>query len=340
MSGEVWATVYDRLAQLIEEHHTTLIFANTRRMVERVSRQLAERLGETAVAAHHGSLSQRNPLRCRAAAESRLTQGHGGHRVAGARHRHRRRRAGLPAGYAALDLRIPAARRPRQPLGEWRAEGAHLPGAAATSWWIAWRCSTPCGAASSTGCASPNTRSTCSRSRSWPKWRHANTAKMNCSTWCAARIRIATSSAGTSTPWCACWPKASAPSAAGAAPTCIAMPSTRCCGRARARASRPSPAAAPFRTTPTTRSSSSRPASSWARSTRTSPSKASPATSSSSATRHIASCAWKPAACASKMPRASRRPFPSGSARRRRAPTSSPRPCRACAPTSKRCCPR
>ena len=38
MSGEVWATVYDQLAQLISEHHTTLIFANTRRMVERVSR--------------------------------------------------------------------------------------------------------------------------------------------------------------------------------------------------------------------------------------------------------------------------------------------------------------
>ena len=48
MSGEVWATVYDQLAQLIEEHHTTLVFANTRRMVERVSRHLAERLGETA----------------------------------------------------------------------------------------------------------------------------------------------------------------------------------------------------------------------------------------------------------------------------------------------------
>ena len=46
MSGEVWATVYDQLARLIEEHHTTLVFANTRRMVERVSRHLAERLGE------------------------------------------------------------------------------------------------------------------------------------------------------------------------------------------------------------------------------------------------------------------------------------------------------
>ncbi len=71
MSGEAWALVYDQLAQLINEHHTTLIFANTRRMVERVSRHLAERLGETAVAAHHGSLSKET----RFDAEQRLKAG-------------------------------------------------------------------------------------------------------------------------------------------------------------------------------------------------------------------------------------------------------------------------
>ncbi|HEX6395803.1 MAG TPA: DEAD/DEAH box helicase, partial [Steroidobacteraceae bacterium] len=71
MSGEVWATVYDQLAKLIDEHHTTLVFCNTRRMVERVSRHLAERLGETAVAAHHGSLSKET----RFDAEQRLKAG-------------------------------------------------------------------------------------------------------------------------------------------------------------------------------------------------------------------------------------------------------------------------
>ena len=71
MSGEVWATVYDKLAELIREHHTTLVFANTRRMVERVSRHLAERLGEQAVAAHHGSLSKET----RFDAEQRLKAG-------------------------------------------------------------------------------------------------------------------------------------------------------------------------------------------------------------------------------------------------------------------------
>jgi ATP-dependent Lhr-like helicase len=71
MSGEVWATVYDQLAELVREHQTTLVFANTRRMVERVSRHLAERLGEAAVAAHHGSLSKET----RFDAEQRLKSG-------------------------------------------------------------------------------------------------------------------------------------------------------------------------------------------------------------------------------------------------------------------------
>src|SRR6188508_1021871 len=71
MSGEVWATVYDQLAALIAAHHTTLVFANTRRMVERVTRHLAERLGAEQVAAHHGSLAKEQ----RFDAEQRLKAG-------------------------------------------------------------------------------------------------------------------------------------------------------------------------------------------------------------------------------------------------------------------------
>jgi len=55
MSNEVWQNVYDRLAVLIAQQRTTLVFANTRRMVERVTRALSERLGSALVAAHHGS---------------------------------------------------------------------------------------------------------------------------------------------------------------------------------------------------------------------------------------------------------------------------------------------
>jgi ATP-dependent Lhr-like helicase len=71
MSGEVWEQVYDRLAELIAAHRTTLIFVNTRRMAERVTRQLSERLGEEHLAAHHGSLAKERRLD----AEQRLKRG-------------------------------------------------------------------------------------------------------------------------------------------------------------------------------------------------------------------------------------------------------------------------
>jgi ATP-dependent helicase Lhr and Lhr-like helicase len=71
MSGEVWQQVYDRLAELIEAHRTTLVFVNTRRLVERVTRQLSERLGADQVTAHHGSLAKEQRLD----AEQRLKQG-------------------------------------------------------------------------------------------------------------------------------------------------------------------------------------------------------------------------------------------------------------------------
>ncbi|HZN99523.1 MAG TPA: DEAD/DEAH box helicase, partial [Gemmatimonadales bacterium] len=71
MSGEMWAEVYDRLTNLIKAHKTTIVFVNTRRLAERVSRHLAERLGEEAVTAHHGSLSKETRLD----AEERLKAG-------------------------------------------------------------------------------------------------------------------------------------------------------------------------------------------------------------------------------------------------------------------------
>jgi len=62
-SNEMWAEVYDRVADLIRAHHTTLVFVNTRRLSECVAHQLQERLGENAVLPHHGSLSRRPGLR-------------------------------------------------------------------------------------------------------------------------------------------------------------------------------------------------------------------------------------------------------------------------------------
>jgi ATP-dependent Lhr-like helicase len=70
-SNEQWDEIYDRLVALIEQHRSTLIFVNTRRMVERLSHRLAEKLGEGAVAAHHGSLARK----LRLAAENKLKLG-------------------------------------------------------------------------------------------------------------------------------------------------------------------------------------------------------------------------------------------------------------------------
>jgi ATP-dependent helicase Lhr and Lhr-like helicase len=68
---EQWGDIYDRIAGLVRAHRTTLIFVNTRRLSERVAHQLRERLGEDAVASHHGSLSKDRRLRV----EQRLKAG-------------------------------------------------------------------------------------------------------------------------------------------------------------------------------------------------------------------------------------------------------------------------
>lgn len=71
MSNAQWEQVYGRVAELALAHRTTLVFVNTRRMAERATRHLAERLGKEAVAAHHGSLSRE----LRLDAEQRLKRG-------------------------------------------------------------------------------------------------------------------------------------------------------------------------------------------------------------------------------------------------------------------------
>ncbi len=70
-SNEMWGEIYDRVAELIRQNRTTLVFVNTRRLAERVAHHLGERLGENAVLPHHGSLSRE----LRLDAERRLKAG-------------------------------------------------------------------------------------------------------------------------------------------------------------------------------------------------------------------------------------------------------------------------
>ncbi|MGZ4840428.1 MAG: DEAD/DEAH box helicase, partial [Candidatus Angelobacter sp.] len=70
-SNELWDEIYDRICELVQQHRSTLIFVNTRRLAERVAFNLAERMGEDVVGAHHGSLARK----LRLDAESKLKNG-------------------------------------------------------------------------------------------------------------------------------------------------------------------------------------------------------------------------------------------------------------------------
>src|SRR5213594_2096132 len=71
MSADVWEEVNARIAELITQHKTTLVFVNTRRLCERLTMHLSERLGADRVTSHHGSLSREKRLE----AEERLKRG-------------------------------------------------------------------------------------------------------------------------------------------------------------------------------------------------------------------------------------------------------------------------
>jgi len=70
-TNAIWSDIYNRIAEIAEHHRSTLVFVNTRRLAERVAHHLSDRLGESQVASHHGSLSRK----LRLAAEERLKTG-------------------------------------------------------------------------------------------------------------------------------------------------------------------------------------------------------------------------------------------------------------------------
>ena len=70
-SNGMWQEIFDKLAAHAENHRSTLVFVNTRRLVEKISFELGTRIGNEHVAAHHGSLSRT----LRLDAEQRLKNG-------------------------------------------------------------------------------------------------------------------------------------------------------------------------------------------------------------------------------------------------------------------------
>src|SRR6266566_650971 len=70
-SDTVWDATLQQVAELVQAHRTTLVFAQSRRSAERLARDLNDRITDGRVAAHHGSLSRRARLE----AENRLKDG-------------------------------------------------------------------------------------------------------------------------------------------------------------------------------------------------------------------------------------------------------------------------
>src|SRR3954447_2812094 len=70
-SHEQWDKIYQQVAGLINEHRTTLVFVNTRKMAERITARLTDVMGEDQVTCHHSSLSKQRRLD----AEHRLKTG-------------------------------------------------------------------------------------------------------------------------------------------------------------------------------------------------------------------------------------------------------------------------
>ena len=224
MSNEVWTQIYDRLAQLVREHRTTLVFVNTRRLSERVARHLSERLDTESVAAHHGSLARE----LRFNAEQRLKRGELKVLVATAS-----LELGIDIGDVDLVCQLSSPRSINAflqrvgrsgPRRGWNAEGSPVSAVARRSRGMhgaarqraTWRARS---LEEFRSC-----RWTCCRSRSSPKLRRATAARASCSSCVATPIRIARSRASRSTSWCTCWPKDSRRGAAGTVRCCITMP--------------------------------------------------------------------------------------------------------------------
>ncbi len=69
--NSIWTAIHPKLLKLVQEHHSTLIFVNSRRLAERLAGALNELAGSTLVRAHHGSLA----LPQRREVEDRLKSG-------------------------------------------------------------------------------------------------------------------------------------------------------------------------------------------------------------------------------------------------------------------------
>ena len=126
-STSIWPSIYPELLRLVEEHRSTIVFVNNRRLAERLALRLNELAEEEIARAHHGSLAREQRRRGRGAAQARPDPVPRRDLVARARDRHGRGRPRHPGRVAEVGRARPAAHRPRRPRARRGVEGPDLP---------------------------------------------------------------------------------------------------------------------------------------------------------------------------------------------------------------------
>jgi len=62
VANSIWPAIYPRLLELIQQHRSTIVFVNSRRLAERIAARVNELAGEELVRAHHGSIAREQRL--------------------------------------------------------------------------------------------------------------------------------------------------------------------------------------------------------------------------------------------------------------------------------------
>ncbi|HEY7524976.1 MAG TPA: DEAD/DEAH box helicase, partial [Candidatus Limnocylindrales bacterium] len=58
LRNSIWPAIHPAILELIRQHHSTIVFTNSRRLSERLAHRLNELAGEDLVRAHHGSIAR------------------------------------------------------------------------------------------------------------------------------------------------------------------------------------------------------------------------------------------------------------------------------------------
>src|SRR4029077_14101993 len=62
VQNSIWPAIYPRLLELIQQHRSTIVFVNSRRLAERLAARINDLAGEELVRAHHGSIAREQRL--------------------------------------------------------------------------------------------------------------------------------------------------------------------------------------------------------------------------------------------------------------------------------------